>query len=625
MRVRTFRDLPLTQKMFAIILAASGATLLITGVAVLTYELTFFQPNALAELEAQVDILRPTLIAAIDFFNAENAAEDLGNLSARSPIAAACVYDRNGNLFADFVENGDFSCPEAPEPAGHAFQKGALRLSKPLATTDGVVGHLFVLRPLPPLLARLPQYALMLAAVVFALLAVSAIMTAALKRLISGPILRLARAAHQVRDHEDYSVRVKKSGDDEVGYLTEAFNQMLATIEHNSAALRAAYHEQKRLQDQLLLAQKMESIGRLAGGVAHDFNNYLTVIVGSAELAMSQLSPESPLQRLLENVRKATTQASNLTRQLLAFARQQIIAPRVIDPNRLLVDMEKMLRSLVGEPVELAVIPLADVWPIRADPNQMSHVLMNLAVNARDAMPEGGKLTIETRNVAVDDADETPEIAGGEYVLIKVTDTGAGMTAAALQHLFEPFFTTKELGKGTGLGLATCYGIVKQSGGHILVDSAPGRGTTFRIFFERSREGAVDRAAVGSRMNLPTGDETVLVVEDNALVRQTAVTLLRAQGYDVLEAAGGPDALRLVEQHEGEIDVLVTDVMMPQMNGKDVAQRLLALRPQLRVLYVSGYAEVIADQGELEEGIEFLQKPYTSEALIRRVRTMLDA
>jgi PAS domain S-box-containing protein len=384
--------------------------------------------------------------------------------------------------------------------------------------------------------------------------------------------------------------------------------------------------ERHRMEQQLLQAQKMESIGRLAGGVAHDFNNLLTAILGYAELAEDALSPGSSEHGYVQNIQKAALRAADLTRQLLAFARRQIIEPRIVYLNDLMFDVDRMLRRLIGEDIELTTLPAPDLWPVKADPSQIGQVIVNLAVNARDAMPLGGKLTIETANVALDEeyARQHVEAKPGEYVMLAVSDTGVGMTEEVKARIFEPFYTTKEHGKGTGLGLATCYGIVKQSGGHIAFYSEPDRGTTFKIYLPRAGE----QAALLPReepVPLPSGSETVLLVEDEALVRDIAAQTLRARGYTVLEAGNGDEALRVVQSHRGMIDLVITDVVMPQMGGTELAERLEEMLPGIKVLFTSGYTDnAIVSQGVLEPNTAFLHKPFTPGAIARKVREVLD-
>ena len=386
--------------------------------------------------------------------------------------------------------------------------------------------------------------------------------------------------------------------------------------------------ERKLLEAQFRQAQKMEAVGRLAGGIAHDFNNLLTAILGSAELLLDTLAPEAPEREDLEEIRKAAKRAGELTRQLLAFSRQQVLAPQVLDLNVLVANMEKLLRRLIGEDIELRTALARDLEAVKADSSQLEQVIVNLAVNSRDAMPQGGRLTIETANVELDQAYAEQHFPAqpGSYVLLAVSDTGTGMDAATMSRIFEPFFTTKETGKGTGLGLATVYGVVKQSGGYIWVYSEPGQGTSFKVYLPRVTEAPQPAPAAPTRAAALMGSETVLLVEDDEMVRNLARRMLEARGYTVLSASRGEDALGVVERHDGPIDLLVTDVVMPGMSGRSVAQRLLGLRPGLKVLYLSGYTDdAIVRHGMLEPGIAFLQKPFSADALARKVREVLDA
>ena len=385
--------------------------------------------------------------------------------------------------------------------------------------------------------------------------------------------------------------------------------------------------ERKQLEEQFHQAQKMEAVGRLAGGVAHDFNNLLTAILGSADLVLDSLTPGVPAREELEEIRKAALRAADLTRQLLAFSRQQVIAPTALNPNEVVANMDKLLRRLLGEDVELRTRLTPDLVTVKADPSQLEQVVLNLAVNARDAMPNGGKLTIETQNVELDAAYVRGHISAqpGPYAMIAVSDTGVGMDAATQARIFEPFFTTKEIGKGTGLGLATVYGIVKQSGGWIWVYSEPGQGTTFKIYLPRVTEAVPPAAVTPAPPASVRGSETILLVEDDEMIRNLVQKVLQANGYRVLVAANGRDAERVAGQHEGPIHLLMTDVVMPGMNGREVAERLAAARAGVRVLYLSGYTDdAIVHHGVLEPGVAFLQKPFTPAVLGRRVREVLD-
>ena len=385
--------------------------------------------------------------------------------------------------------------------------------------------------------------------------------------------------------------------------------------------------EQKQMQAQLWQAQKMEAVGRLAGGVAHDFNNLLNVIGGYSEMLLDEAGKGSTLRHYAEEIRKAADQAASVTRQLLAFSHKQVLQPRVLDLTGLVTDLSKMLRRLIGEDVQLSTVLQPALGLVKADPSQLEQVIMNLAVNSRDAMPQGGRLTIETANVELDEEYTRlhPPCQPGPYVLLAVSDTGVGMNARTRANIFEPFFTTKPLGKGTGLGLSMVYGIVKQSGGYISVYSEPGHGTTFKIYLPRveaTGEFLQERQAVAS---LPRGPETVLVVEDEPAVRELAREFLESSGYQVLDAEGGPAALELVKQYPSPIHVLLTDVIMPKMSGKELVGEVMKLLPKTKILYMSGYTDdIIADHGILEAGTYFLQKPFTRDALASKVRKVLE-
>jgi PAS domain S-box-containing protein len=384
--------------------------------------------------------------------------------------------------------------------------------------------------------------------------------------------------------------------------------------------------DQRRLQQQLVQSQKMEAVGRLAGGIAHDFNNLLTVITSYSDLLLEDLAPTDPKREDVEQVRHAADGAAALTRQLLAFSRQQVLAPRVVNLSAVVQGVEKMLHRVIGEDVDLVTALDPNVGAVKADVGQLEQVLMNLAVNARDAMPTGGKLTLETANVEheADYAREQEASPVRRFVMLAVSDTGIGMDEATKARIFEPFFTTKEPGKGTGLGLATVYGIVQQSGGFIWVYSEVGRGTTFKIYLPEV-DAPVSSMGDAAATELPRGTETVLVAEDAEAVRAVTRQVLERQGYTVLEAPHGDAALALAAAHDGPIHLLLTDVVMPGLSGRQLADQLTKLRPDTRVLYTSGYTDdAVVRHGVLEAGIAYLQKPFTSGGLARKVREALD-
>jgi len=382
---------------------------------------------------------------------------------------------------------------------------------------------------------------------------------------------------------------------------------------------------QRKLEAQFLQSQKMEAVGRLAGGIAHDFNNLLTVTIGYCDLALARIGTLDPLRHDLEEIRKASDRCAALTRQILAFSRKQILVPKVINLGDVVADMDKMLRRLIGEDIDLVSVRGKDLWNVKADPGQIEQVIVNLVVNSRDAMPPGGKLIIETANVVLDEsyARGHKYVSPGSYVMLAVSDTGRGMDEETLARIFEPFFTTKE--RGTGLGLSTVYGIVKQSGGHINVYSEPGIGTTFKMYFPHVEETVTGISRAGT---LPSeelrGSETILVVEDEDLVRQMVREILVQYGYSVLEARSGGESVDLCSRHQGTIHLMLTDVVMPGMNGVELSKRLAPIQPEMKVLFMSGYtANAIAHQGFLDPGIAFIQKPFTMDSLAHKVREVL--
>jgi len=426
----------------------------------------------------------------------------------------------------------------------------------------------------------------------------------------------LATLVHGVRALEegDFNYPVDLNSGDEVAEVTAAFDRMRCTLKRNE-------EQSKRLGDQLRQAQKMEAVGRLAGGVAHDFNNLLTVIKGHSDMLEEKLPPATPLYHSITQVRKATDRATSLTRQLLAFSRMQVLQPKTLDLNSLIADISKMLPVLIGEDIEFKFDPDKSLGMVKADPTQIEQVLMNLAVNARDAMEgKGGKLTVRTRNIVHDAeyAKSHPPTVPGSYVLLEVEDSGEGMDAQTKARIFEPFFTTKEMGKGTGLGLSTVYGVVKQSGGYIWVDSELGKGTKFKIFLPKTGD-TLQAAKPEKTGTSAQGCGTVLLAEDEDAVRELASEFLKASGYTVLLAKDGLDALGIAEQHRKPIHVLVTDVVMPRMRGTELARKLKRCHPELKIVYMSGYLEHNSHPDGYEPESAFLQKPFARDSLLQKI------
>ena len=394
----------------------------------------------------------------------------------------------------------------------------------------------------------------------------------------------------------------------------------------NFVAVKQDTTNENQLQEQLRQSQKLEAIGQLAGGVAHDFNNLLTVIGGYSDLLLRRLPEDSQLRISVAEIKKASDRASNLTRQLLAFSRKQILQPKVLDLNGLVSELDKMLRRLIGEDIDLFTITEPRLAMVKADPGQIDQVIMNLIVNARDAMPNGGRITIQTQNVTLteEQAQQSVSFVPGDYVMLKVSDNGTGMSEDTMNRVFEPFFTTKSAGRGTGLGLSTVYGIVRQSGGHVSVESELGVGTTFKIYLP-TVDASHEADSVSSEGTLGAGSETILLVEDEEQVRIIAQEVLETMGYSVLAAANGEQALEIARQYEGPIHLALTDVVMPQMGGRELIDRLIPLRPNIKVIYMSGYTDdAIMRHNLLDDKVQFIQKPFAAYALARKVRQVLD-
>jgi signal transduction histidine kinase/ActR/RegA family two-component response regulator len=416
----------------------------------------------------------------------------------------------------------------------------------------------------------------------------------------------------------NFGYPLRADGDDEVARVTRAFESMRHTLERNA-------EQRTQLEEQLRQAQKMDALGRLAGGVAHDFNNLLTVIKGNSDLALERIKPTDAVRANCEQIRRVADRAALLTRQLLAFSRRQMLQPKILDLNELIVEMGRLLQRLLREDIEYKTDLGEPLGRVQADPGQMEQVLLNLIVNASDAMPKGGTLTIETVNVRVDEtyAQSRTPLATGDYVMLAVSDTGHGMEASTKARIFEPFFTTKELGKGTGLGLATVYGVVKQSSGYIFVDSEPGAGARFEIYLPQVPEQVQAVAEEERAAKLRPGRETVLLVEDEADVRALTCEFLKSAGYQVLTAADGEEGLETGQRFGDEIDILVTDVVMPRLRGPELAKRLRLVLPDLKVVYMSGYTEEFSDMPNLLHGAYFLQKPFSRDALLRQLQDAL--
>jgi signal transduction histidine kinase/ActR/RegA family two-component response regulator len=622
--MRFARDLPLRHKLTLLVTLTSGLVLLIACLTLVVYDLRRAHRELRTDLESLAQVIGSNSTAALTFDDPRAAGEILGALSVRSNIVSARLYDAEGRPFASYRRlgaQGD-ALPEHPQSDSYQAGRSEIVLFQGLKLSGETAGTLYLKADLGQLRSHFEGYLVVVLLVLVASVVAASAISARLQRLVTGPILRLAAAAEGVAQSKDYSVRVASPGGGEVGVLTAAFNEMLSEIEQREAELRSEVKERQHAEDQLRQGQKMEAVGRLAGGVAHDFNNLLGVILGYSELLLRQ--PLTPLLRgKIEQIHKAGERAAALTRQLLAFSRKQVLAPEVLDLNALVVEFARMLPPVLGADIELLIVEGSELGQIMADPGQLEQILMNLSLNARDAMPEGGRITIATANVSRGDERSLPPGTGGAFVRLTISDTGRGMDAEVQSHVFEPFFTTKAQGQGTGLGLATVYGIVERSDGYIEIDTAPGQGTTFRLYFPRAGGPLPERRASAPEA-ARRGTETILLVEDEEALRELVARMLLERGHTVLQADCGRSALDVSEGHPGTIDLLLTDVVMPGIGGRQVAREILLRRPETKVIFMSGYSdEALGARGILDPDCALLTKPFTGRALDRCLARVL--
>jgi signal transduction histidine kinase/DNA-binding response OmpR family regulator len=648
----------ISRKFIFAILTTTCIALLVSGAAMLFIEVRNYQTTWIDDLSTQSNILAKVSLPALEFNDPQVALENLNQLKARPRIYAAAIYSPDGALFATYSRDSStpFSFPKAPAASGRTIDGSNINLFTSIIQNGEKAGMVYVGAEYP-LAAQVKKYLLVFFAVMAASLFVAYLVSRWLQAGITRPVLALTDAANQVIRNRDFSMRVTKSTEDEVGILVDAFNSMLTEVGEREKALEASNNalqtemnervnaqealiqlndtleerivertaELERAHSQLRQSQKLEAVGQLTGGVAHDFNNVLQVITGNLQLLQMSLAGNPEAQRRLESAAFAADRGAKLSSQLLAFARRQPLQPMAINVGKILRGMDDLLRRALGESVQIETVVAGGLWTTLVDPHQLENVILNLAINARDAMNGEGKLTLELANAMLDDsysAQET-EVIPGQYVMLAISDTGSGMPPEVISRAFEPFFTTKPEGEGTGLGLSMAYGFVKQSSGHIKIYSEPGSGTTIKIYLPRSMQAEVEMSKSSSGP-IAGGKETILVVEDDPVVQGTVVDILSGLGYRVLKANDGLSALNVL-QSGIPVDLLFTDVVMPgPVRSPDLAKQAKQIFPDIEVLFTSGYTQnAIVHGGRLDPGVELISKPYRREELARKIRHML--
>ncbi|MBI5641706.1 MAG: response regulator [Nitrospirae bacterium] len=653
----------------------TGISLLMAGILNLVIEIVEFRSDLIDNVTVQARMIGNSSVAALTFSDWKDADETLRTLGAAPNIISAALYTRDNRIFAMYQRDaGSGSFPPAINGLyGHRLSMSHFDLVQPVFLKGELLGKVFIRSDLKSLYSGISRHVLYLTVILLGSLLVAFFLMSRLQKSVTDPILNLAGLTRTISDKKDYSVRAAVSGNDEVGTLAAGFNEMLENIQDRDSELRMhrehledlvikrtteledAYEQlqkeltdHKRTEEKLNHAMKMEAIGQLTGGIAHDFNNILTTIIGYGNLLQMKMDEKDPLNAYVAHMLSASQKAANLTQSLLAFSRKQIINPKPIDLNKVVKSVEKLLVRLIGEDIELRTIlnNPAPALPagrvnrdrggyemegtgdiiVMADAVQIEQVLMNLATNARDSMPRGGVLTITTAVAEVDREllQTYPYMKQGRYSLITVTDTGIGMDEKIRERIFEPFFTTKEVGKGTGLGLAMAYGIVKQHEGYINVSSEPGQGTTFRIYLPLI-EAEVENERPDRHSAMIGGREKILFAEDDGDVRGLTKSVLGEAGYTVVEAVDGEDAISKFAEDAMGIDLLLLDVIMPKKSGMAVYEEVKKARPDVRVLFVSGYtADIIRQKGMLDDGMVFIEKPVEPGVLLKKIREVLD-
>lgn len=655
-----FEDLSIRKRLILTTIFITGVALSLAILLLSIYEVRTYFIKIRDNLTVQSRIIAGQSAASLAFDDEADAKTNLNALSYSPEIVYAALYTKDRRIFAKYSRHGmqnDFSPIEFIKE-GYYYTFNFISIIQPVILDNEKIGALYIRSSLNELYSTIKWYLIAAFAVIVISLLAAYVMTAKLEGSIIEPVFHLTRLMEAVSTEKNYSLRVTENRNDELGILARGFNEMLSQIENRDAELQMhrqrleeevlkrtleltktnerlqkelaerekAEAEQKRLHAQLLHAHKMEAVGQLAGGIAHDFNNMLTAIMGYAGLLKLNMEQDSVLLPYVEQILTSSEKASNLTQQLLAFSRRQIINPKPANLNSILKDIEKLLSRLIREDIELRILPSAVGLTAIVDNVQIEQALINLATNARDAMPNGGMLSIQACATKID--DEFIKMHGygkpGNYALITVSDTGIGMDDETKKRIFEPFFTTKELGRGTGLGLSIVYGIIKQHDGYIDVYSEKGKGATFKIYLPLVKSWTAEKKAAVTHPP-KGGSETILIAEDRNDVREIIKTVLEKFGYTVMIADDGDEAVNKFNEHKDSIDMLIFDVVMPKKSGKEAYDEISKVTPAIKCLFMSGYtADIINKKGILEEGIEFISKPISPDALLKKVREILD-
>ena len=633
----TFKDVPIRRKLIASMLLTCMVVVALMQGAFFVYNLFVLQKTTAQQLSTLGEITAANSTAALAFENQRDAQEILDGLKAERHIVAAAIYDGDGRVFVRYPQTlvpNEF--PPVPDTSGYHFDKSYLEGFEPIAEHDRRLGTLYLKFDIGIVEREWLSGSLGISLAVVALvLLVAYLLSRMLQRQISQPLLALAGTVKDISEHQDFSIRAEKHGKDEIGQLTDGFNVMLAGIQERedalgnaNEALRAENEERNRAQNQLARAQKMEAVGQLTGGLAHDFNNILGVIVGNLDMAVEQLPPDAAARGPCNEALDAALSAAELVKRLLAFSRRQPLRPKPTSLAEIIANVQPLLARTLGEQIKITATSSGTPWLAMADPGQIESAILNLAINARDAMPTGGDLRIEQRNITIDDAYAlaVDDIKVGDYVVLTVTDTGAGMPPDVVARAFDPFFTTKAPGAGSGLGLSMVFGTMRQLGGTARIYSEVGGGTTVMLYLPRARGEEPEVADTVASAPIPGGSECVLMVEDNAQIRAIGVGILRSLGYQVVIAESGDDAMRQVEDGQ-QFDALFSDIVMAgRLNGIALARELRKRKPGLPILLTSGFTSPATAHSDLTDlGADLITKPYRKAELAERLRAVLDA